>query len=161
MANLKDILNKTAEDIEEPVALPPGDYEAIIAGPPSFREYKRDGETDPTQIATFTLSLVSALDGVDPDLLEAAKGLKRRDGKPKQVRLDFWCDEDNLYKLRNTVNSVLGKGNWESFGDAFERMAGETVTASVKHRTYTNKAGEQLTTADCAGFIGQQSGVSD
>lgn len=132
--DFKSILNKTKDQIEDKKVLPAGEYLALIAGKPKGVE---SGQKK-TPGFQFDFKLQSALDGVDPDLLEKAGGVRKKDGSPRTMSTTFWWTENTEHQLKKFINSVIGEDSWTTIAEAFDQMAGCEVVLTV-----AEKIGEQ------------------
>lgn len=63
MANISDILNRPAEDVEAPKPLPVGSYNAVIKGLPEQGESSKQK----THFLKFAFQITSPREDVDPD----------------------------------------------------------------------------------------------
>lgn len=74
MANISDILNRPAEDVEAPKPLPPGSYNCVVKGLPEQGESSKQK----TLYLRFTFQITSACSDVDEDALN--EYLSAKDG---------------------------------------------------------------------------------
>src|ERR1700734_3821716 len=65
MANISDILNRPAEDVEAPKPLPPGSYNCIVKGLPEQGESSKKK----TPFLKFALQITSPREDVDEEAL--------------------------------------------------------------------------------------------
>lgn len=107
--NFDSILDKSIDDIEAPQPVPAGTYRGVIAGVPQEDSFtgkdEKTGEERTVPLFIIPISLLEATDGVDMDLLDKAGGLRRKDGKPREVRLRMYAAEEDLYKLKKLYKS--------------------------------------------------------
>lgn len=138
--DFSDILNKRVEDIESPKPLPIGEYIGIIQAPPSDVSFdttdKETGAPRHVPACRIKVGLMEATDTVDEAALAAAKGLRRNDGKPKEVEITYYLEEENLHKLKKLASTCGISG--ETLREIFEQLPGKQVKVSVGLRPDRN-----------------------
>lgn len=134
MVDLSNLLNKRVDDIESPKPVPAGTYIGVIAGAPDLsksfkkRDEKTGSETE-IQLAEVEINLTEAGPDVDEDLLNSAGGLRRKDGKPKSVRMTYFLEEEELHRIKK-LGKDLGIAA-ETLGGIFEEMQGKDVRVQI------------------------------
>lgn len=130
--DFSSILNKRVEDIESPKPLPPGTYRGIIASVPTegrpFNRKNEDGSTTEVPTLEVPIAIQEPTAGVDEDLLAKA-GLRRRDGKPREVSMRYFVEEESLYKLKTLIKSCGVEA--ETLGEGLKSLAGAEVLVDL------------------------------
>lgn len=107
---LDEILNMDPTEVDRPKPLPAGNYEAQVVGHP-----KHDRYATGTEYIEYTLKMLRAKDGVDPEALEKSGGLEDR-----TMRLSFPSVKKMLYRH---VDFLIACGIKEEKGKgAMDRM---------------------------------------
>jgi hypothetical protein len=105
MANISDILNRPAEDVEAPKPLPPGSYNCIIKGLPEQGESSKKK----TAFLRFTFQISSARDDVDSEALD--EYLTAKDGSKgsiagRLVTSDYYLTDNALFMLTDMLAAI-------------------------------------------------------
>lgn len=138
------ILGKQVGTAPEPKPLPSGTYVGVIKGVPKGRLVKtKEGEKP---ILTVTIGVTEAMEDVDQEALSESGGLLRNDGEAKQVRADFWLDENSLYRLDQFLATFgYNADSGRPYTEVLEELPGREVTVAVVTEDYTNNRGETRT----------------
>lgn len=131
--NFDNILNKRMEDIESPQPMPAGTYRGIISAPPSQDEFERtneDGSKTKVGVLVLSVAIQEATAGVDEELLAKAGGTRRRDGKPKEVQMRYYLEEDNLHRIKKLLKSC--GINVPSLGAGLVELPGREVLVDLQ-----------------------------
>ena len=133
MVDFSDILNKRVEDIESPKPLPPGTYRGMITAPPAMDEFERkeeNGSTTKIPVAVLSIAIQEPTDGVDEDLLAQAGGVRARNGKPKEVQMRYYLEEESLHRVKKLLRSCGIEA--ASLGEGFQELAGREVLVDLQ-----------------------------
>lgn len=105
MANISDILNRPAEDVEAPKPLPPGSYNCVVKGLPEQGASSRKK----TDYLRFTFQITSAGEDVDPEALEEFETAKDGSKAPVSGRLitsDYYLTDNALFMLTDMLSAI-------------------------------------------------------
>src|SRR5580693_8580985 len=97
MANISDILNRPAEDVEAPKPLPPGSYNCIVKGLPEQGESSKKK----TPFLKFALQITSPREDVDEEALT-----EYGDVVGKQIDATYYITDDALFMLTDFLESL-------------------------------------------------------
>lgn len=105
MANISDILNRPAEDVEAPKPLPPGSYNCVVKGLPEQGESSKKK----TPYLRFSFQITSARSDVDEEAL--TEYLSAKDGSTsvlagKIMTSDYYTTEASLFMLTDMLQAL-------------------------------------------------------
>lgn len=141
--DFSSILNQQIGSAQAPQPLPSGTYHGTIDGMPTTRVANtKEGSKG---ILAININLTEADSDVDETELALAGGLLRNDGKPKNVRAEFWLTEDALYIFDNFLSGFKLEGNRQ---EALPELTGRDVTVALERRNYTDKNDVERTVTD-------------
>lgn len=130
--DMSSILDKRIEDIEAPKPVPVGTYLGTILSVPEDATFEKTdektGEKVKVPACRVKVGLREMKEG-DEEALAAAGGLSRRDGKPKEVQMTYYLEEDNLHKLKKLGETCGIKS--PTLGGIFEELPGSEVLVSI------------------------------
>lgn len=122
--DLTSILNKPADDIAPPKALPNGIYVAQVDG----YEVKRLGQNN-NPACEFQLTISQPLD-VDPSECEL----------PKKLRHTYWLTEDALFRFKDFLETTLQiQGGHRTLQEMLPEARGRMFRAEIVQATYVPK----------------------
>jgi hypothetical protein len=136
--NFTDSLDRRLEDVKRPPVLPVGHYVCAVFKHPDLEDFesKKTGVT--FDRVTFTMSVLSPHDDVDPDELAAFGNVSG--GKLRHTYL-FSRDEDDkanydrsMYNLKRFLSEHLGLGDDMALNEALAASVGAQCLVEVKHR---------------------------
>lgn len=137
MAKFSDALDRSMDDIKRPPALPIGNYIFRITKVP---EAPREVEGKPYEILKFPCAVVSAMDDVDPDELDA---FGKVEGAPASVDFIFNTDpaetrayESTLARLKDFLARAGVEGS--TLKEQIARSANAQFMGEVGHRPDPN-----------------------
>jgi hypothetical protein len=120
--NLSSLLNKPADEVKRPVALPDGTYYGIIKSH-QFTESKQKK----TPGVEYTVGLTHAHDDVDlSDFNEEGGTLDE-----KQMRTTFWLSDGALFMLTDFITSCGVESAGRSLGELIPQVHGQPVVLDV------------------------------
>jgi hypothetical protein len=96
------LLEKKVADVERPVPLPPGSYDALVKSF-DFGEARNEKKTP---YVKFTYNILSPREDVDADAFEECGGMARL--SRAAINDSFYITEDALFRLREFLEIKLG-----------------------------------------------------
>jgi len=120
----KELLNKPADTIEKPKALPAGTYIGAI----TKYEFGESKEKK-TPFVRFIFAVHSAGEDVDPDSLVGV------DLSKKTLRRDFYLTDDALYRVKELMESCGHSTTGRTLGEIMPDMNGTQVMLEVTQRS--------------------------
>lgn len=143
MARFADALNRSAEDIRRPPPLPLGHYICTVPRVPDPAEEMNSSKGSYEKL-TIPVQVVSALDDVEPEELEA---FGNPSGTPLRLDFIFNCDPAEEAKFEGTLNRLkefLAKAGVDisrgTLGEWLTELPGAQFVAEVSHRPDPNDA---------------------
>jgi hypothetical protein len=125
MANISDILNRKAEDVEAPKPLPPGSYNCIVKGLPEQGESSKKK----TPFLKFTLQITSPREDVDEEAIE-----EYGDVVGKTIDATYYITDDALFMLTDFLESLgIDFTGGKSVSAAIDESPNCEVVAFIKH----------------------------
>lgn len=147
MTSFDDLLNRSADDIKEPVTLPAGTY-AVQLGAFEFGTSRQKE----TPYVEFQVSFNSPEDDVDEDELAEYAAFKPLN--ETKISYPFWLSDTALFMFKNFMSDVIGvPTDGKSLKALIDEVPGNSVLAQVIHRTYQRNDGTPGTRAEIAKFI--------
>lgn len=132
-ANITDILDRQASEIERPKPLPAGSYLCVVKGQPRHDKSAKKQ----TPFVEFTLGFLQAYDDVDENELKTS--LTKADGETvaltdKTMKATFYLTEGSAFMLTDFLTACgLDTDADASVRQLLEETPGCQVTATVKH----------------------------
>lgn len=125
MGTFEDILNRPADEIKPPVALPVGTYHTIIVGLPE----KGKSSKKQTDYFKFVHKIVAALDDVDTDALAELEG----GVSGKEVDNTFYITEKSAFMLVQFLENCGIETAGKSLGACIDETPNREVLIHIKH----------------------------
>lgn len=124
MANISDILNRPADEVEAPKPLPPGSYNCVVKGLPEQGESSKKK----TPFLKFALQITSARDDVDEDALKEYGPVAG-----KIIDATYYITDDALFMLTDFLSSLGIDLDGKSISAAIDESPNCEVVAFIKH----------------------------
>jgi hypothetical protein len=129
MANISDILNRPAEDVEAPKPLPPGSYNCVVKGLPEQGESSKKK----TPFLKFALQITSPREDIDEEALAEYTA----DGAAvvgKIIDATYYITDGALFMLTDFLESLgIDFAGGKSVSAAIDESPNCEVVAFVKH----------------------------
>lgn len=138
MANISDILNRPAEDVEAPKPLPPGSYNCVIKGLPEQGESSKKK----TAFLRFTFQITSAGEDVDPEAL--TEYLTAKDGEVgsiagRLVTSDYYLTDNALFMLTDMLAAIgIDFTGGKSISTAIDETPNTECVVFINHEPSTD-----------------------
>lgn len=133
MANISDILNRPAEDVEAPKPLPPGSYNCIVKGLPEQGESSKKK----TPYLRFSFQIISARDDVEEDAIAEYETGKDGEKTPivgKIMTSDYYLTNDALFMLTDMLEALgIDFSGGKSVSAAIDESPNTECVIFVKH----------------------------
>ncbi len=138
MANISDILNRPAEDVEAPKPLPPGSYNCVIKGLPEQGESSKKK----TAFLRFTFSITSTREDVDAEALEeflTAKDGTKGDIRGRMVTSDYYLTDNALFMLTDMLAAIgIDFSGGKSISTAVDETPNMECVVFINHEPSTD-----------------------
>lgn len=139
MANISDILNRKAEDVEAPKTIPPGSYNCVIKGMPE----QGVSSKQKTVFLKFAFQIISARDDVDEDAIVEYETNKDGTKTPlvgKIITSDYYIQNADgspsgaLFMLTNMLEAIgVDFTGGKSIGAAVDETPNSECVVFIKH----------------------------
>lgn len=133
MANISDILNRPAEDVEAPKPLPVGSYNAIVVGLPEQGESSKKK----TPYLRFSYKITSPREDVDEEAIteyETGKDGEKTPIAGKILTSDYYLTNDALFMLTDMLEALgIDFTDGKSVSAAIDESPNCECVVFVKH----------------------------
>lgn len=133
MANISDILNRPAEDVEAPKPLPPGSYNCIVKGLPEQGESSQKK----TPYVRFSYQITSARDDVEEEAIAEYETGKDGEKTPivgKIMTSDYYLTDASLFMLTDMLEALgIDFSGGKSISAAIDESPNMECVVFVKH----------------------------
>lgn len=133
MANISDILNRPAEDVEAPKPLPPGSYNCIVKGLPEQGESSKKK----TPYLRFSFQIVAPREDVEEDAIieyETGKDGEKTPIAGKILTSDYYLTNDALFMLTDMLEALgIDFTGGKSVSAAIDESPNSECVVFVKH----------------------------
>lgn len=125
MANISDILNRPAEDVEAPKPLPVGSYNCIVKGLPEQGESSKKK----TPFLKFNLQITSPREDVDEDEIK-----EYGEVVGKSIDATYYITDEALFMLTDFLEALgIDFTGGKSVSAAIDETPNMEVVAFIKH----------------------------
>jgi hypothetical protein len=122
--NFNDLLSQPAHDIQEPKAVPPGHYTAII-----IRQEFGKSTRKQTDYCRYIIKPISAQPDVDAKALMDSPLTEET-----TLRLDYFITANAVYRLRDFLINVIGLPDSKPLNELIPQAVNSTVMIEVSHQ---------------------------
>lgn len=133
MANISDILNRPAEDVEAPKPLPVGSYNCIVKGLPEQGE----SSLKKTPFLKFSFQIVSPREDVEEADIEEFETNKTGEKTPivgRIVTSDYYLTNEALFMLTDMLESLgIDFSDGKSVSAAIDESPNTECVVFIKH----------------------------
>lgn len=139
MANISDILNRPAEDVEAPKPLPPGSYNCIVKGLPEQGESSKKK----TPYLRFSYQITAIRDDVDADAIAEYEAADKNGVSTgivgKIVTSDYYLTNDALFMLTDMLTALgIDFEGGKSVSAAIDESPNSECVVFIKHEPSTD-----------------------
>jgi hypothetical protein len=133
MANISDILNRPAEDVEAPKPLPVGSYNCVVKGLPEQGE----SSVKKTPYLRFSFQIVSPREDVEASDIEEFETNKTGEKTPIAGRIitsDYYLTNEALFMLTDFLEALgIDFTNGKSVSAAIDESPNMECVVFIKH----------------------------
>lgn len=138
MANISDILNRPAENVEAPKPLPVGSYLCVIKGLPEQGESSKRK----TPYLRFTYQITSPLADVDEDAIKEYEAISSGESSSiigRTLTNDYYTTEAALFMLTDFLGHCgIDFSGGKSISAAIDETPNTEVVVVIKHEESNN-----------------------
>lgn len=133
MANISDILNRPAEDVEPPKLLPAGSYSCVVKGLPEQGESR----IKKTPYVRFSFQIIAPREDVEEEDIVEYESSKDGEGRKivgQIVTADYYATDDALFMLTDMLaNLGIDFTDGKSISAAIDESPNSECVVFIKH----------------------------